>query len=113
MSPHRSRNRRYHPPTHAIMLTPQCWFDPLAQSIWRNDRLWPLTPIAFRILAYLVAHRGQVVTDQELVAVGWQGEDRDLADLYKQIHYLRGLIEEDPAHPRVLVTRRRAGYILV
>ena len=56
-----------------------------------------------------------MVTHEELLRQVWRGEPepekkRDSLKLY--IWYLRRKLEEDPAHPRLLVSQRGVGYRL-
>ncbi len=88
-----------------------CWIDWDQQGIWRHRQFMLLPPRTFQILAHLVRHANQVVTQDTLFAVGW-GESRKPWDLYAQIHHLRQVIEPDPHDPRWLVTRHGGGYLL-
>ncbi len=87
-------------------------FDRAQQILWRGEGWAPVPPTAARILMALLDHSGAIVSESTLIHAGWQGEPRAPADLYKQIHALRLLLETDPHHPRHLLTRRGAGYFL-
>ncbi|MCL6562468.1 MAG: helix-turn-helix domain-containing protein [Firmicutes bacterium] len=86
--------------------------DLAAQGLWHGRRFQPLSPVPFRILAYLAQHPNQVIPDRQLLAVGWPGEIRDAMDLYRQIYRIRKAIEPQPARPRWLLTHKNAGYLL-
>ena len=88
-----------------------CWIDWDQQGIWRHRHFIPLPPRTFKILAYFVRHANQVVTQDELFAIGW-GEPRSRWDLQDHIHRIRMAIEPHPHHPRWLVNRRNSGYEL-
>lgn len=92
--------------------TPDPLFDRAQQAVSRGEGWIPIPPIAGRILTYLVDHQGTMVSEAALIREGWQGEPRAPADLYKQIHRLREALEVDTHHPRHLLTRRGAGYLL-
>jgi DNA-binding response OmpR family regulator len=66
------------------------------------------------LLKYLVAHRGQVVSRDQLLADVW-GHQREIATrtVDNFIVRLRKKIEPDPAEPRHLITVHGAGYKLV
>jgi two-component system, OmpR family, response regulator RegX3 len=70
-------------------------------------------PKAFELLAFLLRHRGQVFTREQLLQHVWgydyAGETRTV-DVH--VHGLRAQIEEDPHHPRLLETVRGVGYVL-
>ncbi len=89
----------------------ECWIDWDQQGVWRHRHFIPLPPRTFKILAYFVRHANQVVTQNELFAIGW-GEPRSRWDLQDHLHRIRAVIESDPHHPRWLVTRRGGGYLL-
>jgi len=72
-----------------------------------------LTPIEFKLLAYLVHHAGKVVTHRQLLKEVW-GSARDDQAHYPRIyvHQLRHKIEPDPARPCFLRTETGIGYRL-
>ena len=47
--------------------------DPATTCLWRDDQLIPLPPKSFAVLAYLVAHTGEVVTKETLLEAVWTG----------------------------------------
>jgi DNA-binding response OmpR family regulator len=70
-----------------------------------------LTPREFLLMAYLVAHRGTVVTRDELLDAVWGYDNMPFTrTVDTHIAKLRKKIEEDPASPRYLVTLHRLGY---
>jgi len=72
-----------------------------------------LTPIEYKLLAYLVEHEDKVLSHATLLSHVWGREytqDRRYLKLY--IWYLRQKIEVDPARPRLIVTKRGVGYRL-
>ncbi len=72
-----------------------------------------LTPIEFKLLAFLVRHAGKVVTHRQLLKEVW-GSVREDQSHYPRIyvHQLRHKIEPDPARPRFLRTETGIGYRL-
>jgi two-component system, OmpR family, KDP operon response regulator KdpE len=72
-----------------------------------------LTPIEFKLLAFLVRHAGKVVTHSQLLKEVW-GSARDDQTHYPRIyvHQLRHKIEPDPARPHFLRTETGIGYRL-
>jgi DNA-binding response OmpR family regulator len=65
----------------------------------------------FKILRAFVAHRGQVLTHDRLIAEVW-GKDVFLTDrvIYTHVNNLRQKIEVDPTRPALLVSVRGVGY---
>jgi len=72
-----------------------------------------LTPIEFKLLAFLVRHAGKVVTHRQLLKEVW-GSVREDQEHYPRIyvHQLRQKIEPDSARPRFLRTETGVGYRL-
>ena len=95
-----------------ILIRRGCRVDCAMQGIWRR-RFYPLPPRAYRLLMHFVTHANAVVTEEELIRIGWpeRGAPRR-ANLYSYIHQLRQVIEPNPQHPRWLVTHRGQGYCL-
>ena len=79
----------------------------------RGGTAIPVKPQAFELLAFLLRNPGQVFTRDQLLERVWgydyAGETRTV-DVH--VHWLRGHIEEDSAHPRFLQTVRGVGYVL-
>lgn len=78
-----------------------------------GERVIPLTATEFRLLAVLYERRGWVISHNDLVRLVW-GENaagyRGNLKLY--IWYLRRKIEDDPSHPKFIITRSGIGYML-
>jgi DNA-binding response OmpR family regulator len=72
-----------------------------------------LTPIEYRLLAYLAQNAGRVVTQDLLLedvwGTGYVGESHMLQ---VNINRLRRKLEADPAHPRYILTKVGIGYLL-
>ena len=85
--------------------------DPTAFVVLRGSDNIPLTVTEFRLLYELARHAGQVLTRDQLLELVWGysylGDSR-LVDVHVQ--RLRTKIEEDPAHPLLIVTVRGVGY---
>lgn len=68
----------------------------------------------FELLRYLVAHRGQTVSRDTLLAEVWgHSEELITRAVDNFIVRLRKKIEPDPAHPQFLLTVHGAGYKLI
>ena len=81
-----------------------------------NGKYIPVTGIYFDYLSTLLRHAPKPVAYKTLVKES-QGYDVDILearDLARwRIHELRKMIEEDPEHPRYILTMRGTGYRLV
>lgn len=72
-----------------------------------------LTPIEYRLLAFLARHAGKVLTHRQLLHEVW-GPRSTHQNHYLRVHMaaLRRKIEHDPARPRWLMTEAGVGYRL-
>jgi DNA-binding response OmpR family regulator len=87
--------------------------DLAGHRLLREGHALPVKPKAFELLAYLLRHAGQVISRDQLLEHVWgydyAGETRTV-DVH--VHWLRSVIEDDPATPRFLQTVRGVGYVL-
>jgi two-component system KDP operon response regulator KdpE len=73
-----------------------------------------LTPIEYRLLAYLITHPDSVLTHHQLLKNVW-GPSHAADSHYVRVYMaaLRKKIEDDPSQPRHLVTETGVGYRFV
>ena len=78
---------------------------------WRNGEPLHLTPIEYRLLAFLVSHPDCVLTHRQLLKGVWGPSHVDDAH-YVRIYmgHLRRKIEADPTRPVHLLTESGVGY---
>jgi two-component system KDP operon response regulator KdpE len=69
-----------------------------------------LTPIEYRLLAVLIAHRGKVMTHRELLREVWGPSYESSQYLRVYMGHLRHKLEADPAQPAHLLTEVGLGY---
>jgi DNA-binding response OmpR family regulator len=70
-----------------------------------------LRPTEFRLLYHLVSNAGWVVPHDQLLAKVWGYEYREETHYLRlYINYLRQKLEQDPAHPKYVLTERGVGY---
>jgi phosphate regulon transcriptional regulator PhoB len=70
-----------------------------------------LSATEFRLLAYLLENKGRVFTRDQLLTAVWKDEgyvEPRTVDVH--IRRLRAQIEDDPARPAYVLTRRGIGY---
>ena len=76
-----------------------------------NDEHIKLRPTEYRLLYHLIENAGWTVSHDQLLAKVWGYEYRDEAHYVRlYVNYLRSKIEEDPSHPRYILTERGVGY---
>ena len=80
----------------------------------RDGQPVQMTPKEFEILKFLWHHRNQTVTRDQLLSNVW-GYDESITTrtVDNFILRLRQKIEENPAHPRIIMTIHGAGYKLI
>jgi len=75
---------------------------------------YPLTLMEASILRFLIDHEGRAVSRKSMLQEVWGlREDTDTRAIDNFIVRLRRYVEDDPAHPRHLVTVRGIGYRFV
>lgn len=79
----------------------------------KHDHILPLTPREFDLLHYLLDHRGQVISREQLLNRVW-GYDflGDVRTVDVTVRRLREKIEDHPGDPRYILTKRGAGYYI-
>jgi two-component system KDP operon response regulator KdpE len=70
-----------------------------------------LTATEYKLLAYLAAHAGRVLTHQMILSEVWDPADADHVEYLRvYIRNLRKKLEDDPEQPRILVNEPGIGY---
>jgi two-component system KDP operon response regulator KdpE len=88
--------------------------DPSTHEARRSGVLLDLTPREFEVLTYLMHNADKVVTHRLLLASVWgQNYESETQILRVFINRLRRKIEDDPAHPTLIVTEPGVGYRLL
>lgn len=78
------------------------------------DEILHLTLMEAKLLEYLIAHEGQAVSRKTILHDVWGlHEDTDTRAIDNFIVRLRRYLEDDPSHPRHVLTVRGVGYRFV
>ena len=81
------------------------------RTVTKNGKPLELSQREYDMLCYFIASPGRVITREELMEKVWGFEYYgDLRTVDVAIRRLREKLEDDPAAPRYLVTKRGAGY---
>jgi two-component system, OmpR family, alkaline phosphatase synthesis response regulator PhoP len=76
-----------------------------------RGEVFPLTLMEVNVLKYLIEHEGKPVSRKRMLDEVWGlHEDTDTRAIDNFIVRLRRYIEDDPTHPRHLLTVRGVGY---
>jgi predicted ATPase/DNA-binding winged helix-turn-helix (wHTH) protein len=84
--------------------------DPAPPSLWRGNQLLLLPPKPLAILAYLVAHAGQVATKEALLEAVWSDTVVTEGVLKTCLGQIRQALGERANAPRYIATVHRRGY---
>lgn len=88
------------------------YFDLLELHV--RDQVFPLTLMEAHVLRCLIEHEGKPLSRKTMLEEVWGlREDTDTRPIDNFIVRLRRYIEDDPTHPRHLVTVRGVGYRFV
>ena len=101
------------PPTRKteIVVDPDLKIDFSRREVIVRGKKVVLRPTEYRLLYHLVNNAGHLLTHETLLSKVWGREYRDEAHYLRlYITYLRQKIEEDPAHPKYILTERGVGY---
>ncbi len=77
----------------------------------RREKTLKLTPKEFDLLVFLARRAGRPVSHREILRAVWgPAHENDSQYLRVFVGQLRGKIEDEPAHPRLLRTEPGVGY---
>ena len=77
-----------------------------------NGEQVKLTPVEFRLLAYLVSNAGRVLSFEQILDNVWGSEYKGNDDyVHVYVSHLRSKIERDPKNPRYILSIHGVGYI--
>lgn len=86
--------------------------DTESYQVRKHDRLIDLTQREYELLTFLASHPGKVYSRIDLMEQVWNygyvGDDARIVDV--TVRRLRTKIEDDPANPTLILTRRGVGY---
>lgn len=97
----------------AVLTVGEVTIDIERHEVMRRGEPVHLTPTEFDLLRVLATNAGRVMTHRQLLEQVWGGYAADNApQLRVYINYLRRKLEQDPAHPRLILTEAGIGYRL-
>ncbi|UCD67195.1 MAG: response regulator transcription factor [Betaproteobacteria bacterium] len=106
------RRQPTQPPREAVLRFGNLEIDRDARSLRIGGEQRALTSHQFDLLVTLADHAGRVMSREALMDQV-RGEDLEAFDRSIDVHIsrIRAAIEDDPKHPRRIVTVRGAGYV--
>ena len=83
-----------------------------SHQVFRAGKAIDLTQREYELVRVLSSHRGQVFSREALMEQVWnyEGYVGDVRAVDVAIRRLREKVEDDPAQPKYIITRRGAGY---
>src|SRR5271154_4073621 len=87
--------------------------DTVNHLLWRDGDRVPLTPKGFDVLAYLVEHVGQVMTQDKILEALWPETYVNPEVLRKYIQEIRKALSDRPDNPEFIETLPKRGYRFV
>ncbi len=85
--------------------------DPERIEVKKNDKPVELTQLEFDLLKFMASQPGKVFSREQLMQDVWQYDYLgDLRAVDVAVRRLREKIEDDPATPTCIITKRGAGY---
>jgi DNA-binding response OmpR family regulator len=101
------------PGLQSTMTTGELTIDFSQHLVALAGRAVALTPLEYRLLAYLAQNTGRIVTQDLLLEYIWGSEYLGEGHLLQvNINRLRRKLEEDPADPQYILTKFGVGYSL-
>jgi two-component system KDP operon response regulator KdpE len=80
-------------------------------TVTRDGEEIKLTATEFKLLAYLAANAGRVLTNQSILSHVWDPAEADRVEYLRvYIRLLRKKLEEDPDHPCIIRNEPGIGY---
>ena len=95
-----------------ILLSPGIYLDTQTHKLVRGEETIILKVMEYKMLLYLLEHRGRVVTKDELLASVWEDEYIGEGTLAVHARHLREKIEKDPKNPEIIKTVWGVGYMI-
>ena len=101
------------PPASAELVLGRIRIDRNASMATKDGVNLELTQREFELLSYLASNAGKVFSRQELMERVWnyEGYLGDVRGVDVAVRRLREKVEDDPAQPRYIITRRGVGYL--
>ena len=85
--------------------------DSASQRIIKDNEVIKLKTMEYKLLEYLISHKNQVITKEELFSNVWGDIIIGDGTLNVHIRWLREKIEKDPNNPKFIKTVWGTGYI--
>lgn len=97
--------------SNSIVVCDDLQIDLVARTLKRNDELIKLTLTEYNLIALFIKNEGRVLTHQYILKNIWGvGSQTETQYLRVFVGTLRKKIEENPNHPKHIITENGVGY---
>jgi two-component system, OmpR family, KDP operon response regulator KdpE len=94
-----------------VITAGQVVIDLALHQVTRSGEEVRLTATEFKLLAFLAANAGRVLTNRSILSQVWEPADADRVEYLRvYIRQLRKKLENDPDHPRMIRNEPGIGY---
>ncbi|HEX9090026.1 MAG TPA: response regulator transcription factor [Anaerolineales bacterium] len=94
-----------------IITTGPVVIDLALHQVTRDGEEIKLTATEFKLLAYLAANAGRVLTNQSILSHVWDPSEADRVEYLRvYVRQLRKKLEDDPDHPSIIRNEPGIGY---
>ena len=100
------------PGSESVIRSGDLMLDLPARSLTIRGKLIHLTPTEWSLLSELMVNAGRTLTHRQLFLAAWRNNTAGDAQQYLRVHIanIRRKIEDDPLHPRYIMTEPGVGY---
>ena len=95
-----------------VKLTGEVYLNTNSRKIVAEGREITLKALEYKLLYYLFANRGKVVSKDDLLRDVWEDEHINEGTIAVHIRHLREKIEADPKEPQLIKTVWGVGYMM-
>ncbi|MBQ4465649.1 MAG: response regulator transcription factor [Oscillospiraceae bacterium] len=95
-----------------LHITEGMYLDTAQRKLLKNGRTIPLKAMEYKMLHYLLEHRGSVITKDEFLKNVWEDEFIGEGTLAVHIRHLREKLEPDCNAPTLIKTVWGVGYLM-
>ena len=81
-----------------------------SHEVFKSGKKLHLTALEFKILKFLIEHKGEVLTRDTILDEAWDDAIVSPRTIDPHIVYLRKKIEDDPSCPKHIISIRGVGY---
>ncbi|MDR1448118.1 MAG: response regulator transcription factor [Candidatus Ancillula sp.] len=87
--------------------------DTATHEVYRGDTIIELSPREYELLLYLALNSGRIITKRQILDEVWDNDwSSDFSVIEAYISYLRKKVDSFEGKPKLIITKRSAGYMI-